>query len=445
MARAHQRAIRYVRNRETIDWLCLEIGIMVAPEATQVKVLVGLRGSASCVLFAAVICLLQSSLCVYAQDPTVVGTPEQANERIRELGQASSKPPPHEYTIGNGDLLGIVVFDVPELTRDVRVSRAGTIALPLVPTRLHIAGLTEIQARQAIADVLEANGLVSHPQVEVTAKERRSRPITVVGAVAHPMVYQADSDVPLLEVLAAAGGIANDAGDTIIVTRPRAALFIPIAGSEPLAESAPGTASLASGATSAATATGDKEQPSSTTPQAFPSATQMEQTPSPSGAADSSSQTQTPASSSNIISINLNELLEKGDMQNNIPVLPGDVVTVPHAGIVYVLGAVARPGGFVLSNDRTQLTTLKILALAGGQTRTAKLGHSFIVRKDGQGKQTATEVDMNKIIHLQEEDLPVRASDILYIPDSKTRAALYQALQIGVAVATGALLYRVQY
>jgi len=392
--------------------------------------------------------LLYSSSFVHAQDPTVptvVGTPEQANERIKALGQASSKPPPHEYTIGNGDLLGIMVFDVPELTRDVRVSRAGTIALPLVPTRLHIAGLTEIQARQAIADVLEANGLVSHPQVEVTAKERRSRPITVVGAVAHPMVYQADSDVTLLEVLAAAGGIANDAGDTIIVTRPRAALFIPIAGSEPLAESAPGTASLASGATSAATATGDKEQPSSTTPQAFPSATQMEQTPSPSGAADSSSQTQTPASSSNIISINLNELLEKGDMQNNIPVLPGDVVTVPHAGIVYVLGAVARPGGFVLSNDRTQLTTLKILALAGGQTRTAKLGHSFIIRKDGQGKQTATEVDMNKIIHLQEEDLPVRASDILYIPDSKTRAALYQALQIGVAVATGALLYRVQY
>jgi polysaccharide export outer membrane protein len=132
-------------------------------------------------------------------------------------------------------------------------------------------------------------------------------------------------------------------------------------------------------------------------------------------------------------------------MQNNIPLQPGDVVTVPHGGIVYVLGAVARPGGFVLANDRTPMTTLKILALAGGQTRTAKLDHAYIVRKDNQGKQTATEVDLKKIIHLQAEDLPVRASDILYIPDSKTRAALYQALQIGVAVGTGALLYRVQY
>src|SRR6516162_8232554 len=149
---------------------------MVAPEATQVKVLVGLRGSVGCVLFAAVVCLLSSSLCAYAQDPTVVGTPEQANERIRELGQASSKPPPHEYTIGNGDLLSIMVFDVPELTRDVRVSRAGTIALPLVPARLHIAGLTEMQARQAIADVLEANGLVSHPRGEESPREPETGP-----------------------------------------------------------------------------------------------------------------------------------------------------------------------------------------------------------------------------------------------------------------------------
>jgi polysaccharide export outer membrane protein len=382
--------------------------------------------------------LYSSSSCAHAQDPRVVGTPEQANEQIRTLGQAS-KAPPHEYTLGNGDLLSIVVFDVPELTRDVRVSRTGTIALPLVPARLHIAGLTEIQARQAIADVLEANGLVSHPQVEVTVKEHRSRPITVVGAVGHPTVYQADSDVTLLEVLASAGGIANDAGDTIIVTRQGAALFIPIAGSEHIVESAPGTASSASEAT---TTTDDKEQPLTATPPAFPSAPQVDHTPS--GAADSSRQTQTPAPSSNIISINLNELLEKGDMRNNIPLQPGDVVTVPHGGIVYVLGAVVRSGGFVLSNDRSQLTTLKNLALAGGQTRFAKLDHAVIVRKDDQGKQTATEVDLKKIIHLEEEDLPLRASDILYIPDSKTKAALYQTIQIAIGFATAAALYRIQ-
>jgi len=66
----------------------------------------------------------------------------------------------------------------------------------------------EIVARKAleqkIAEVLEANGLVSHPEVSVSVKERKSKPITVVGAVPHPMVYQADRPVTLLEVLAEA-------------------------------------------------------------------------------------------------------------------------------------------------------------------------------------------------------------------------------------------------
>ena len=94
----------------------------------------------------------------------------------------TSKAAPHDYTIGNGDLLNISVFDVPELTRDVRVSQSGTISIPLVPTRLHIAGLTEIQAEQVIADVLQANGLVSHPEVGVMVKEHKSKPITIVGS-----------------------------------------------------------------------------------------------------------------------------------------------------------------------------------------------------------------------------------------------------------------------
>jgi len=387
--------------------------------------------------------LVYSSACAYAQDPTVVGTPEQANERIKTLGQ-TSKSSPREYTIGSGDLLSILVFDVPELTREVRVSQSGTISIPLVPARLHMAGLTEIQAQQAIADVLEANGLVSHPEVEVIVKEHRSRPITVVGAVNHPMVYEADRDVTLLEVLANAGGIANDAGDTIIVTRHRAALFIPMTNPEPVSGSAPGAASSASEMTPLPAAPNYREQPSTATVPAFPSPSQNPQTP-PSDAVGSGGQTQTPAPLGNIISINLNELLEKGDMRNNIPLQSGDVVTVPHAGIVYVLGAVSRPGGFVLANDRAQMTTLKILALAGGQSRFAKLDHAVIIRKDNHGKQTETEVDLKKIIGFQAEDVQMRASDILYIPDNKTKAAAYQIAMVAISIGTAIAIYRVAY
>src|SRR5574337_679962 len=90
-------------------------------------------------------------------------------------------PHPHDYIIGRGDLLSVEVFEVPELSRDVRVSQTGNIGLPLIPTRLQMLGLTETQAARKIGEVLESSGLVSHPQVSVTVKEKKSKPITIVG------------------------------------------------------------------------------------------------------------------------------------------------------------------------------------------------------------------------------------------------------------------------
>lgn len=390
----------------------------------------------------ALIVLFHKGSCISAQEVSVVGTPQQINERIRTLS-GGSKPTSHEYTIGNGDLLSISVFDVPELTREVRVSQSGTISIPLVPTRLHISGLTEIQAEQMIADVLQANGLVSHPEVGVMVKEHKSRPITVVGAVQRPMVYEADSSASLLEVLAEAGGVSNDAGDTIIVTRAGSSHFALVPIPEPISSSAPGAAPSAESPTQDAPALSESDTTSTSNPTAFPSATEMPQGPSPPTNSDKISEATTP--SGNIITINLNELLETGDMRNNISLQSGDVVTVPHAGIVYVLGAVNRPGGFVMANDRSELTSMKVLSLAGGLTRIAKLDHAVIIRKDNQGKQTATEVDLKKIINQQSEDIQMRASDILYIPDNHVKEALFQALQIGVAVASAVAIYHVAY
>src|SRR5260370_5183727 len=98
---------------------------------------------------------------------------------------------PHDYIIGNGDLLELEVFDVKELSRVVRVSQTGSIGIPLVPVRLHVAGLTEVQAEQKISEVLESNGLVSHSEVSLTVQERHSKPITLIRAVGPAMVYPA--------------------------------------------------------------------------------------------------------------------------------------------------------------------------------------------------------------------------------------------------------------
>jgi len=382
---------------------------------------------------------------VFAQDAPVLETPQQTNDRIRNLSMGA-KSGPHEYVIGNGDLLDISVFDVPELTRELRVSQTGTIGIPLVPIRLRVAGLTELQAEQKIAEVLEANGLVSHPEVGVMVKEHKSRPITIVGAVQHPMVYEAESSVTLLEALAEAGGVSNDAGDTVIISRPHSATFIEV--TEPAASDnkpAPGSGEPPEVDASTGAAPGT-EAPKTAAPGSavFPSAAEMPQHAVASPAAGNPPPAQNSASS-NIITINLNELLERGDLHNNIALEAGDVVTIPHAGIVYVLGAVNRPGGFVVSNDRTQLTALKVLSLAGGLTKIAKMDHAVIIRKDDQGKQTTTEVDLKKVIHRESEDLQMRASDILYIPDSRTKEVLLAAVALGVAVGTAVAIYRVAY
>src|SRR5258708_7356068 len=177
------------------------------------------------------------------QNVTVGETPQQVNDCIHTLTMGSKSSAPHDYVIGNGDLLDISVFHVPELSKEVRVSQTGTISIPLIPVRLRIAGLSETQAEEKIAELLEANGLVSHPEVGVAVKEHRSQPITVVGAVMRPMVYQADRDVTLLEVLAEAGGISNDAGDTVIVTRRRSFSLVEVANPQ----TAPTTAAPGSG------------------------------------------------------------------------------------------------------------------------------------------------------------------------------------------------------
>ncbi|HET6930375.1 MAG TPA: polysaccharide biosynthesis/export family protein [Candidatus Acidoferrum sp.] len=353
---------------------------------------------------------------------------------------------PHDYLIGSGDLLDISVFDVPELSKEVRVSQSGTVNIPLVPVRLRVAGLTETQAEEKIAEVLEANGLVSHPEVGVAVKEHRSQPITVVGAVTHPMVYQADRDVTLLEVLAEAGGITNDAGDTVIVTRHRVFSLVEVANPQ----TAPATAAPGSGEpppldSPASPESAGKKAEVSPKSSPFPSAEELAHAAPPAAptATEASPGDSSPDATS--ITINLSELLETGDTRNNILLHSGDVVTVPHAGIVYVLGAVTRPGGFVLSNDRTQLTTLKVLSLAGGLTNIAKTQNAVIIRKDDTGRQTETPVDLKKVLNRQSEDITMHPSDILFIPDDRTKQALIKAAEIALGIGAAVAVFRLAY
>jgi len=305
----------------------------------------------------------------------------------------------------------VEVFDVPELTREVRVSDSGFISLPLLPVRIQVNGLTNAQVEEKISELLQANGLVSHPEVNVSVKEQHSQPITVIGAVKQPQVIQATRAIRLLEALSDAGGIADDAGTTVLVTRP-----VKKAPVDPSTTAAPAD-SNSSNATAPANAQ--------------------------SGMNADGGNSQLAAPQSETLSINLFDLLDRNDPKSNVLLGAGDVVSVPRAGIVYVVGAVNHPGGFVLQADGNRMTTLKALALAAGTQSTAKMGDAVIIRKDSMtGTTREIPVNLKRVMQRKDEDASLQANDIFFVPDSAGKRMLHTMGTAAVSMTTGIAVIR---
>lgn len=311
---------------------------------------------------------------------------ETTNQKIQELA-ALDRARPHDIPIGTGDLLHIDVFDVQELSRDVRVSDVGDITYPLIPGKIQVAGLTPFQLEDKMEQLLIENGLVTHPQVSVFVKEETSQPVSIVGAVVKPMVYQVVRPTTLLELLADAGGITDVAGSVVMITR----------------------ATDPAGPSLAAVSTDPK-----------------------SGA------------ESHTITIRLQDLLESGDPAYNIPIYGGDVVSVPRAGIVYVTGAgIAQPGGYILQDHGQQITVLKAVALAHGLTGFAKADDAVIMRNNpATGQREIIPVHVKKIENRKTEDVTMKSNDILYIPDSLGRKVLARGAESALQVGAGVAIYK---
>lgn len=109
-------------------------------------------------------------------------------------------------------------------------------------------------------------------------------------------------------------------------------------------------------------------------------------------------------------------------LTNNVQVYPGDLILVPRAGIVYVLGDVTRPGGFVMQ-DSGKITLLQALAQAGGTNKTASLGNAVLMRKNGEGYVT-TKLHVGRIEKGQDPDLELHANDILFVPNSRLKSVI---------------------
>ena len=121
------------------------------------------------------------------------------------------------------------------------------------------------------------------------------------------------------------------------------------------------------------------------------------------------------------------------DTQNNVEILPGDTIIVSRAGIVYVVGDVQHPSGFMIEDNT--LTVLKALALAGGGTKTSALNRTKILRQTPNGVQEIP-IQLKKVLYAKAPDMPLVKGDILFVPGSSTKAAAYRTADAAMSLST---------
>jgi polysaccharide export outer membrane protein len=126
------------------------------------------------------------------------------------------------------------------------------------------------------------------------------------------------------------------------------------------------------------------------------------------------------------------------DTSGNVEINPGDTITVPRAPVVYVVGDVGHPSGFLVDNGT--LSVLQALALAGGTNRTAKLGAARIIRKGPNG-MSEIKLEVKKMLEAKSPDQMLQADDILFVPVSGARVAANRTLEAAMSAATGVTIY----
>jgi polysaccharide export outer membrane protein len=124
----------------------------------------------------------------------------------------------------------------------------------------------------------------------------------------------------------------------------------------------------------------------------------------------------------------------------------GDVVSVSAAQVVYVVGAVVKPGGFTLTNPAEGISAGQAVALAQGFTSTAASSRALIVRQSSSehGRREIS-VDVDKILKGQEADVILAPNDILYVPNSGRKQTLKVMGEVAMATVNGIAIYGVGY
>jgi polysaccharide export outer membrane protein len=265
------------------------------------------------------------------------------------------------YRIGREDILDISVWESKDLTQTVEVSSEGTITYPILG-KLLVAGLKPEEVAENIRGKL-AEGYVKEPKVTVVVREYNSKKILVFGEVEKPGLYKLKKKIPLLELLLMVGGVRSDAKRMTVI------------------------------------------RPLNVEGDATPAA--LKATPEE-GASQESAKT---------IDVSLIALLTRGDLSQNIQIIPGDTIYVASGSgeRFYVMGQVKNPGPIEWVQDVTLLEAIK---MADGATPRAALNR-ITVRQSRGGQEQVIKVNLADIMNgKKKDDVIIKPGDVIIVPES---------------------------
>ncbi len=280
------------------------------------------------------------------------------------------------YRIGAGDVLDIRIMNRPQLSREaVRVDGNGMIRMPLIEGEIQAACKSEGELATEISR--RYLKYYRNPQVDVFLKEYHAREVALIGAVNEQGRYQMQRRLRLLELLSFAKGPSDKAGQTINIVRgPRT----DICGDSTDSSSAEGA----------------------------------------------------------FISLRLNDTL-RGEEKANPYVQSGDIVTIPEAEQVYVVGNVYSPKSLPLKEP---ISVSRAIAMAGGPLRDSKTDRIHIVRQQPGGEKSEIYVNLTAIARKRAEDVMLQPNDIVEVQES-TGKSIIRSLVGAVAPSVAQLPIRV--
>jgi polysaccharide biosynthesis/export protein len=319
-----------------------------------------------------------AALCARQRAGHLDAVPSQAEIAAPQTAQVEGAP--SNYILGPDDQITLFVPDIEEISnKPMRIDMRGDLNLPLAG-RVRAAGLSAGQLETAV--VARLRKFLKDPEVVVTITEFRSQPVSVLGAVTTPGVHQLQGRKTLFEILSMAGGLRPDAGNTVKITRNLEWGDIPLTNAK----------------------------------------------------RDSTGQF-------SVASVSSKTVIDATDPAQNIVIAPHDVISVSKADLVYCVGSVNKPGGFVLGQNES-LSALQVLSLAEGFSKTAAPGKARIMRVvAGSPNRAEIAINLKDLMAGKAPDLPLKSDDILFIPNSAARSIAARTAEAALQVATGVAIY----